>query len=61
MDWILYIFKRSPHIYLVAAESDDDAWRQLAQRQSISLENCTRQYKMCGAMNGNSNIKKIRG
>lgn len=59
MDWILYIFRKGKHIYLVADESLDDAWINLAKRQSCSVDNCKKFYNYNGYMNGNSRIKKI--
>lgn len=59
MDWILFIFKRGFKNYLVADESEECAWISLANRQSMNVENCKKQYKLKGTMNGNSNIWKI--
>lgn len=59
MDWICFIFKKGKHVYLVADESLDSAWIQLAKRQSMSVENCKTQYTNIGYMNGNSKICKI--
>jgi len=59
MDWILFVFKRGFKHYLVADESEENAWVKLAGRQSMSVKNCKKEYKLKGTMNGNSNIWKI--
>jgi hypothetical protein len=59
MDWICYVFKKGQHVYLVADGCLDDAWKSLAQRQSMSVDNCKKQYKNIGYMNGNGGVWKI--
>jgi len=59
MDWVLYVFKKGTRSYLVPDESLSSAWVNLAKRQSMSVENCKKQYKYEGHMNGNSHIRKI--
>lgn len=60
MDWILFVFKKGDHHYLVSSESINQAWEDLSIRQSISVENCKKQYKYLGHMNGvNKNVWKI--
>ena len=59
MDWILFVFKRGFKHYLVADESEESAWKNLANRQSMSVENCKKEYNLKGTMNGNSGIWKI--
>jgi hypothetical protein len=59
MDWILFVFKRGFKNYLVADESEESAWESLASRQSMSVENCKKEYSLRGHMNGNSGIWKI--
>ena len=59
MDWILFVFKRGVKHYLVADESEESAWKNLANRQSMSVENCKKEYHLKGTMNGNSGIWKI--
>ena len=59
MDWILFIFKGPTKHYLVPGESSDAAWSRFALRQSMSLDNCKKQYTMLGHMNANSVIWKI--
>ena len=39
MDWILFVFKSTNNVkYLVAAESEEDAWSKLRSRQSMRME-----------------------
>jgi len=59
MDWILFIFKRSNKHYLVPGESEEDAFKSLSLRQSLSLERCEKEYKLIGYMSKNSKIWKI--
>ena len=59
MDWILYIFKRSNKHYLVPAGSLEESWKILAQRQSMSIERCKKEYSFVCYMNENSNIVKL--
>ena len=59
MDWILFVFKSGFKNYLVADESEESAWKSLAKRQSMSVENCKKRYNLKGYMNGNSGIWKI--
>lgn len=56
MDWILFVYKRGFKHYLVPAGCESDAWEWLARRQSISIENCKKEYKLKGTMNGNSEV-----
>lgn len=58
-DWICYIFKKGKYIYLVADGSIESAWENLANRQSMSVENCKKQYTNIGYMDGNSDVLKI--
>lgn len=53
MDWILFIFKRGNHHYLVSGESETDAWEQLCKKQSCRLEIAQKEYKLVKIMNGN--------
>ena len=59
MDWILFIFKRGNHFYLVPSGSEENAWIDLAQRQSISIERCKKEYKYITFMNEMSEIIKL--
>ena len=60
-DWILFVFKSSNNVkYLVAAESEDDAWSQLRSRQSIGMELLKKQYKLRGTMNGGRGVWKVK-
>jgi hypothetical protein len=59
MEWTLFIFKRSFHYYLVSAESEEDAWKQLSMRQSCSLKNAQKNYKLIKTMNANSDVVKL--
>ena len=57
MDWILFIFKRGFHHYLVCGESD--AWKQLCVKQSCRLEIAQKEYKLIKMMNGNQGVVKL--
>ena len=59
MDWLLFIYRSGFKHYLVPAESTEDAWKNLANRQSMSVERCKKEYSLKGYMNGNSGIWKI--
>ena len=59
MDWVLYIFKRGFHHYLVAAESETDAWTQLCKKQSCRLEIAQKQYELVKTMNANDDVVKL--
>lgn len=59
MDWILYIFKKGHKHYLVPAGSLDESWKLLAQRQSMSIDRCKKEYSFVCHMNENSSIVKI--
>ena len=58
-DWILFVFKYNSKNYLVAAESEEDAWNKLRNRQSIRMELLKKQYKYVGTMNGGSGVWKM--
>ncbi len=60
MDWICYVFKRDGAMYLVADDSLDSAWKQLATRQSMSIDNCKKQYINVGCMCDNDRLWKIK-
>ena len=59
MDWILFIFKRGFHHYLVCGESEKDAWEQLCRRQSCRLEIAQKEYRLIKVMNGNQGVVKL--
>ena len=59
MDWILFIFKRGFHHYLVCGESETDAWKQLCTKQSCRLEIAQKEYKLTKVMNGNQGVVKL--
>jgi hypothetical protein len=52
MDWICFIFKRGFRHYLVVGESEDNAYEVLANRQSMSVERCKKEYELIDWMNG---------
>jgi hypothetical protein len=52
MDWTLFIFKRSNHHYLVMAGSQEDAYIELARKQSCRVEIAKKEYKFIKHMNG---------
>ena len=37
-EYLVYIFKRGDKFYVCPHESEDEAWKSLASRQSMSLE-----------------------
>lgn len=57
--WVMYVFTAGKHVYLVPSDSTEGAWRDLAKRQSMSVERCKLQYSLKSEMNWNSNILKI--
>lgn len=59
MEWILYIFKRGNHHYLVNGDNEIDAWKQLCLNQSCRLEIAQKEYKLIQVMNGRQNFIKI--
>lgn len=59
MDWILFIFKRGFHHYLVCGGSETDAWKQLFAKQSCRLEIAQKEYKLIKVMNGNQGVVKL--
>lgn len=52
MEWIMFIFKKGTHHYLVVGESIEDAYDSLANKQSMSVKNCKKQYTFVDYMNG---------
>jgi hypothetical protein len=52
MDWICFIFKRGFHHYLIVGENEDNAYEVLANKQSISVKNCKKEYELIDWMNG---------
>lgn len=52
MDWILYVFKRGIHHYLVVGESEEDAWKELCKKQSCGIKIAQREYTLIKIMNG---------
>lgn len=59
MDWMLYIFKRGNHHYLVCDESETYAWKQLCNKQSCRLEIAEKEYKLIKILNGTQTITKL--
>lgn len=59
MDWICYVFAKGRHYYLVPDGSLESAWESLANRQSMSVKNCKKQYQYVCFLNEFSNIKKL--
>lgn len=59
MEWILFIFKRGGHHYLVGGEFEKDAIEKLARRQSISIERCKKEYILIKTIDNNSDIIKL--
>lgn len=59
MEWILFIFKRGKHHYLVCGDSEDDAWKSLCEKQSCRLEIAKREYELIKTMNGLQNVIKL--
>lgn len=59
MDWILFIFKRGFHHYLVPADSQDEAWTKLCKKQSCRLEIAKKEYELVETMNGNQGVVKL--
>ena len=52
MDWILFIFKRGFHHYLVVGENEEGAYNDLAKRQSMSVDRCKEEYELVDSMSG---------
>lgn len=46
MDWLLFVFKKGKHFYLVNADSESDAWERLQKRQSMRMELIKQQYTL---------------
>jgi hypothetical protein len=59
MDWILYVFKRGVHHYLVSSDNESDAWECLRQRQSCRLEIVKKEYKLIKIMSGYDSVIKL--
>lgn len=59
MYWTLFVFKKGFKHYLVADENEENAWKKLANRQSISIKNCRKQYSLKTIINSNSDVLKI--
>jgi hypothetical protein len=59
MDWILFIFKRNSHHYLVCGDSEEDAWKQICRKQSCRLEIAQKEYKLIKILNGNQEVVKL--
>jgi hypothetical protein len=59
MDWILFIFKREFHHYLVCAGNEQDAWNQLCKKQSCSIKIAQKEYKLINILNGNQDVIKL--
>lgn len=59
MDYILFIFKRGTHYYLVFGDDKDNAWKQLCKRQSCRLEIAKKEYELIKIMNSNQGIVKL--
>lgn len=61
-DWYLYVFKlNTGSKYLVPIEigEEDQAWKDLANRLSISVERTKQCCKLVAVLNGNSKILKL--
>ena len=59
MDWLLFIFKRENHHYLVSDESETNAWDQLCKRQSCRLDIAKKEYTLLSVLNGKQKIIKL--
>lgn len=59
MDWILFIFQRGKHFYLVSNGSEQKAWEELATKQSCSIKNVKLEYKLIKILNGNQGVIKL--
>ena len=59
MSWTLFVFQRGFHHYLVAGESEENAWDTLSKRESISIKKCKEEYTIKGTMNNSGGIWKI--
>ena len=44
---------------MVPQDNEIDAWKSLAKRQSMSVENCKKQYKLIDRVTSRSGIIKI--
>lgn len=58
--WLLFIFKKGDTHYLVPAESQDDAWKQLQRRLSWNMDLVKQRCKLIQTMDRNSKIVKLK-
>lgn len=54
------IFKRYNYIYIINEDTVEEGWLQLAKRQSMSIENCKKQYKLIFSSYDEYKIHKIK-
>lgn len=59
MDWLLFIFKRGLHHYLVCDDCEKDAWEPLCKKQSCRLEIAKKEYKLIKILDGNQGVTKL--
>ena len=59
MEWILFIFSGGNTHFLVSAESEEDAWKQLQKRLSWNIDIVKQRYKLVNTMDWNSKIVKL--
>jgi len=53
-EWILFIFKRGCHYYLVNGENEDNAWNQLQKKLSWNMDLVKRQCELVDYMNSST-------
>lgn len=58
-DWLLFVFKRGKHHYLVCAESEEYAWEKLCKKQSCRLEIAQKEYQLITTLNGRQGVLKL--
>lgn len=58
-DWLVFIFKRGFHHYLVVEGSEELAWDALRKKQSCRLEIVKKEYKLIKVINGSESVIKL--
>jgi len=57
---IIFVFKGCRSIYLVPADSEEDAWEKLTKRLSCRLNLTKRSHQLIEIINENSDIVKLK-
>lgn len=57
MDNVIFIFKRNKSVYVIPADSIEDAWNQLQKKLSINIKFVKQRCKFIGVCNKFTEVK----